>query len=542
MTSSSAARHILALHRRGLLRGSLGLAALAAVQPPPAPARAQAPGAGLGHRWPFTLGVASGDPWPDGVVIWTRLAPEPFAPLGGMPQAAAVEVLWEVAEDEGFARVARSGAALARPELGFAVHVEVGGLAPGRPYWYRFRAAGEASPVGRTRTAPAPGAAVPRLRFVNAGCQHFEHGHFTAWRHVAEEPELDLVVHYGDYIYEYRGARPGGPPGWGPAVRAHEGDETITLDDYRRRHAQYRMDPDLAAAHAAHPFLVSFDDHEVDNNWAGLVSEEDGGRRFPVAVPPEVFALRVQAALQAWYEHMPLRRSALPRGPAILAHRRIRWGRLAEIHVLDTRQHRDDQPCGDGIREPCAEVARPDAQMLGAAQERWLLDGLAASDATWQVLAQQVVVMPLVSPGGTVGLDSWGGYPAARARLLAGMAERRVANPVVLTGDLHHAMAGTLHAVPGDPGSPAVATEFVATSISSGGDGSEQTPRLAAALPLNPHIAFLNSRRGYCLHEATPGRMEVAFRAVSAVTRPGAPREDRGRLVVEAGRPGPQAA
>lgn len=534
----SRARHILELHRRGLLRGALGLAALAAMQPP---ARAQAPAAGPGlgfARYPFTLGVASGEPAPDGVVIWTRLAPEPLAPLGGMP-AAAVEVAWEVAEDPRFARVAQRGSALARPELGFAVHVEVAGLAPARPYWYRFRAGREASPVGRTRTAPAPDAAPARLRFVNAGCQHLEHGFFTAWRHVAEEEELDLVVHYGDYIYEYRGVLPG-QPSWGPVVRTHAGDEIHTLEDYRRRYAQYRLDPDLAAAHAAHPFAVSFDDHEVDNNWVGLVSEEDGGPRFPVAVPPDIFALRVQAAFQAWYEHMPLRRAALPRGPAILAHRRIGWGRLATLHVLDTRQHRDDQPCGDGVRLPCAAVANPAAQMLGARQERWLLDGVADSGATWQVLAQQVMLMRREFPAGTHSMDSWDGYPAARARLLQGLRDRGAANAVVLTGDVHAAWAGEVRLDPLDEASPVVATEFVATSISSGGDGTETLGNTSEVLRRNPHIRFFNNRRGYTLHEITPERMEVLFRALPYVTRAGAPREDRGRFVVEAGRPGLQ--
>lgn len=533
----SRARHILALERRGLLRGALGLSALAAIQP--AAAQAPAPGPGLGfRRWPFTLGVASGEPAPDGMVIWTRLAPEPLAPLGGMP-AVAMEVGWEVAEDPRFVRIVQRGTTLARPELGFSLHVEVVGLAPARPYWYRFRAGRETSPVGRTRTAPAPDAAPARLRLVNAGCQHLEHGFFTAWRHVAEEEEIDLVVHYGDYIYEYRGVQPG-QPSWGPAVRTHEGDEIHSLEDYRRRYAQYRLDPDLAAAHAAHPFLASFDDHEVDNNWAGPVSEEDGGARFPVTVPPEVFALRMQAAFQAWYEHMPLRRGALPRGPAITAHRRVTWGRLADIHVLDTRQYRDDQPCGDGVVRPCEAVARPDAQMLGPAQERWLLDGMASSGATWQVLAQQVVLMRREFPGGTLSMDKWDAYPAARTRLLGGIRDRMVTGAVVLSGDVHNAWAGDVRLDPMDERSPVVATEFVASSISSGGDGSEANANTPEILRRNPHLRFFNNRRGYCLHDATAERMEVTFRALPHVTRAGAPREDRGRFVVEAGKPGVQ--
>ncbi|MBK1659903.1 alkaline phosphatase D family protein [Paracraurococcus ruber] len=525
----STARHILALHRRGLLRGALGLAALAAAQP----VRAQP----VFGRYPFRLGVASGDPLPDGVVLWTRLAPDPLAPLGGMP-AAAVPVGWEVAEDDRFARIAARGTELARPELGFSVHAEVGGLQPGRPYWYRFRAGSEASPVGRTRTAPAPEAAPARLRFINAGCQHLEHGWFTAWRHAAQEEEIDFVFHYGDYIYEHRGRLPG-QPGWGPSpVRTHAGEEVHTLEDYRRRYAEYHMDADLMAAQAAHPFLPSFDDHEVDNNWAGGISEEDGGRRFPTLVPPEVFALRKQAAFQAWWENMPLRHAALPRGPAITAFRRLRFGRLAEVHVLDTRSFRDDQPCGDVNGPACETVARPDAQMLGAAQEGWLLDGMARSGATWQVLAQQVMVMRRELPGGAISMDKWDAYPAARARLLQGIRDRGLANAVVLAGDVHNAWAGSLRLDPLDERSPAVATEFVASSITSEGDGSETVASTAEVLRRNPHIAFFNNRRGYTLHDVTAGRMEVTFRAVPFVSRPDAAREDRGRFVVEAGRPG----
>lgn len=510
--------------RRKLLKGTLGLGALAAL-----PRGVRAAGDSL-----FTLGVASGDPWPDGFVLWTRLAPEPLAPLGGLPPDAAVEVAWEVAEDDRFARIVQRGTAMARAELGFSLHVEVAGLAPGRPYWYRFLAGGEASPTGRSRTAPAPEAAPARLRFVNAGCQRLEHGFFTAWRHVAEE-ELDFVLHYGDYIYEFAA-----PPGGGSLpARNPVGGTCRTLEDYRRRYAQYHADPDLAAAHAAHPFLVSFDDHEVENNWAGPHSIEDGrSPRHPVAVPAEAFLARRAAAFQAWYENMPVRRAQRPRGPDVLAHRRLRFGRLMELHILDTRQYRDDQPCGDINGPPCAEVDRPDAQMLGAAQESWLLDGLAASDASWQVLAQQVMLMRREFANGGISMDKWDAYPAARTRLLQGIRERRIANPVILSGDVHNAWAGEVRLDPLDERSPVVAAEFVGTSITSTGDGSEVLPSTAAVLARNPHIRFFNNRRGYCLHEATPARLETTFRAVSYVTRPGAPREDRGRFVVEAGRPG----
>ncbi|MEO3472881.1 alkaline phosphatase D family protein [Roseomonas sp. CAU 1739] len=526
----STTRHIIALSRRGLLRGAAGLAALAALAPAARPAQAQQ----AFRSYPFALGVASGDPAPDGFVIWTRLAPEPLTPDGGMVRAP-LPVNWEVAEDRTFARVAASGTAIARPELAHAVHVEVGGLAPGRPFFYRFRVGGEVSRVGRARTAPAAGATPARLRFATAGCQHYEHGFFTAWAHIAEEADLDFVFHYGDYIYEYRGRAPG-QPGWGSRVRQHIGEETISLADYRLRYAQYRSDLDLQAAHAAHPFLPSYDDHEVENNWAGIHSEKDGRGRYPIAVPPEVFALRKAAAFQAWYEHMPVRRTAIPRGPDITAYRRLDFGTLARVNVLDTRQFRDDQPCGDRNGPPCAEVSRPDAQMLGPTQEAWLLAGVTDSPARWNILAQQVPMMRRLLRGGGIAMDKWDAYPAARQRLLDGMVARRTPNPIVLSGDVHVALASTIRQRPEDADSAPVAVEFTATSATSEGDGAEMTPAGEETLRRNPDMALYHARRGYCVTEATAARMTTDYVALPFVTREGAPRQTVATLAVEAGR------
>nr|WP_314075629.1 alkaline phosphatase D family protein [uncultured Roseococcus sp.] len=517
----SATRQLLGLARRGLLRGAAGLAALAAWQPPQA--RSQTPG------YPFALGVASGDPWPDGVVIWTRLAPDPLAAGGGMG-LAPVEVGWEVAEDERLARPVQRGTFTATPELGHSVHVELRGLQPGRTYFYRFRALGQESRIGRTRTAPAPGAEAT-IRFLNAGCQNYEHGFFTAWRHAAAEEGIDFVFHYGDFIYEHRGRRPG-EGGWGPVVRTHHGGEAVSLEDYRARYAQYRLDPNLAAAQAAHPFVCTYDDHEVENNWVSLISQRDGGRRFPVTTPPEVFALRAAAAFRAWYENMPVRAAALPRGTDITAYRRLRFGRTLDLHVLDTRRFRDDQPCGDGTALPCEAVARPEAQVLGAVQEAWLRTGIAGSSARWQVLGQQIFVAPRLFPNGGRSMDSWDGYPAARERLLAMLAGRDAA---VLTGDVHRAWANDLQA---RPDGPPVAVEFVGTSITSEGDGSEAQPTAAAAMSINPHLKFHSNRRGYTRHVARADRLEATYRAVGHVQQPDAPREDRGHFVTLAGRPG----
>ncbi len=513
---ASVRRDLADLSRRGLLGGATGLAGLAALGLVFSSRLLAQPRLAAG---PFRLGVAAGDPHPDGFVIWTRLAPDPLAPDGGMPPQP-VEVAWEVAEDPGFRHIAAAGKAIARPEWAHSLHVEVEGLRPHRPHFYRFRLGGQASPTGQARTAPLPGADA-HLRLVTAGCQHYEHGFFTAWRHIARE-EVDLVFHYGDFIYEYA-ARPVGAVAAGRStVRSHAGGETFSLAEYRTRYAQYRLDPDLAAASAAHAFAVTFDDHEVANNWTGEV-----GGRGETGLD---FDLRKAAAFQAWYEHMPVRRSALPQGPRITAHRRLRFGRHVALHLLDTRGARDDQPCGDGTKPPCAEVARAEAQMLGAAQEAWLLAGAAAHPATWQVLAQQVPMFARVFPNGAMGMDKWDGYPAARARLLHGLHEGGARDVVVLSGDVHSAYAATV-AVEGQ----ALACEFTATSISSEGDGSDQRRGSAALLAANPHIAFHNNRRGYALQHFTGRHCFATFRALPFVSQPDAPVQDCGRFVVAAG-------
>lgn len=522
------------LSRRGLLRGASAASLLAALQP-----------ATSGRVWaqpvfgayPFSLGVASGDPWPDSVVIWTRLAPDPLNG-GGMPMRA-VEVAWEVAEDRGFRTLTARGTTLARPELGHSVHVEVPGLAPARPYFYRFRVGSELSPVGATRTAPARDAMPDRLRFANVGCQRWEQGLFTAFDHLAKE-ELDFVFHYGDYIYEYRNRNNASP-----MVRPVTGDEIYTVVDYRNRYALYKTDPALQAAHAAHPFLSSFDDHEVDNNWAGATSEEDGSSRFPVAVPPEYLALRKQMAFQAWYESMPVRKAQLPRGPFIPSWRRLQYGRLAQIDVLDTRQFRDDQPCGDVSGPACEAVRNPNAQMLGAEQERWLFEGLASTQARWNVMAQQVMVMArdlATAEDRVISMDKWDAVPAARDRLFRHLSERRVPGFVALTGDVHNAWAGDLKLDFGQASSAVLGTEFVATSISSGGDGFDQNAATERMFARNPHIRFYNNRRGYTVHELGAERMTVDFKAVDYVTRPGAPMVTKARFAVEQAKPGVVAA
>lgn len=514
-------------HRRRLLTAGLSLAAFGAL----------APTALLAHPTfrhdPFSLGVAAGDPAPDGFVIWTRLAPEPQTPDGGMAPVS-VPVRWQVAEDEAFRRIVRSGLATANPDLAHSVHVEVDGLRPQRTYWYRFIVAGaDASPVGRARTTPLANAPADQLRIAMVGCQDFQRGLYTAYGHMANEPDLDLVYHYGDYIYETG-------PAAGAAVRRHLSAEVYSLDDYRRRYAQYKADPDLQAAHRAVAFVVAFDDHEIDNNWAGAY-DQDGS-------PQAVFALRKAAALQAWYEHMPVRRAQRPGPTGVSMYRRLDYGSLARMHVLDTRSYRDDQLCeAPGLSaadlRACRGVDRPERSMLGARQEAWLDRGLDATTG-WNFIAQQVLFLPYDSrkdgettPGG--GNDSWMGYPFARDRLVKSIADRGLTNVVIGSGDVHQHFVGSVPRRAEDLTGPAIASEFLATSISSNGTGGPRYAGELHALDHNPHVQLLNNQRGYQLFTITPKLWAADIKVVDQVDRPGGALNVLAKFVVDPGRPGP---
>jgi alkaline phosphatase D len=530
------------MDRRALLKaggGALALTALDLVPVSRAFAQGVEPMSGGGvdvGAAPFTLGVASGDPLPRSVVLWTRLAADPFD--GGGTGTRGVPVGWEIAADEHFRRVVQRGTVLTGADLGHSVHVEVQGLRPARTYWYRFQAGGAISPVGRTRTAP-PGRSRPRsLSFAFASCQQWQRGYYTAYRHMAEQ-DLDLVIHLGDYIYEGTISEPGATNN----VRTEAAPEVarsepFDLASYRNRYALYKLDGDLQAAHAAFPFVVTWDDHEVENNYAGAISQVD-------AEPdqdPAVFLQRRAAAYQAWYEHMPVRSSLRPTGPDLLAHRRLRFGDLAEVSVLDTRQYRSDQACGGGVVPRCDEVDDPTRTITGPDQESWLLDGLAASRSRWKVLAQQVFVAPLDFAGGPeviINTDGWDGYPFSRDRLLGFIAEHDVRDVVVLTGDIHTSWVNDLKADFADPASATLATEFVGTSISSDGDGSDtDTAGIAGLVEQNPHIKFFSARRGFVQCELTRREWRTDFQEVPYVSTPGAPLVTRASFVVESGRAG----
>ncbi|MFC6080551.1 alkaline phosphatase D family protein [Sphaerisporangium aureirubrum] len=471
---------------------------------------------------PFTLGIASGDPAPDGFVLWTRLAPDPLAPdgHGGMP-ARDVAVEWRIAEDERFRRVVRSGEATARFGSAHTVHVEAEGLEPGREYFYRFRANGHLSKVGRTRTAPDT---VSPFTFAAVSCAQYEHGFYTAYRRMAEQ-EPDVVVHLGDYIYEYSSGVYTAAQG---NVRRHEGGKLQTLADYRVRHAQYKTDPDLQLAHQGSPWLVVFDDHEVENNWAA----GNPGTTAPA------FDARKAAGFQAYYENMPLRRSAVAKGTRIKLNRRVEWGPLATFHMLDTRQFRDDQPCGDGMRSGCDERLGQERVLLGSAQREWLEQGLRDSDAGWNLIAQQIIVGQRdyhLGPGRELSVDAWDGYPAERDRLLGALSASGAANPVVLTGDAHVGSASDLLLDFDDPDSPRVGVELVATSISSDGDGYHDPVRDATLRAENPHLKFVNERRGYITCAVTPDNLTAEFHTLAYISRQGAPAKTAATFTIPAG-------
>jgi alkaline phosphatase D len=517
------------MNRRGFLTLA-GAAGAAAFTPSPIARAARDARRLMGY--PFTLGVASGDPAPDGAVLWTRLAPAPLSGGGMPPQPVPVD--WEVDLDDRFRQPVRRGTATARPEAGHSVHVELEGLDPGREYFYRFRAAGELSPIGRTKTAPGADARLERMAFAFASCSQYEHGYFTAYGRLADE-ELDVVLHLGDYIYEHAPEVYRAPGG---NVRHHSGPEIATIEDYRNRHAQYKTDPDLQLAHARFPWVVTWDDHEIDNNWADEVPED--------GQPRGAFLRRRAVAFQAYYEHMPLRASARPRGIDLQLYRRLSYGDLATFNVMDTRQFRSDQACGDGRDAGCAQRLDPRRTITGEAQERWLLDGLEHSRARWNVLAQQVFFAQLdFQPGPgepLLSMDGWDGYVASRERILGGIVERGVDNPVVLTGDVHANWAADLKADFDDPSSRTLGSELVCTSITSGGDGAETTEAGQQALAENAHVRFFNNQRGYVRCHVDRARWQTDFRVVAYVKRPGAPVSTRQSFLIEAGRPGLQAA
>ena len=473
--------------------------------------------------YPFTLGVASGDPTSDSVILWTKIDPAALIGLG--VDNDAIDVDYEVATDSNFTTIIRTGNIVAPPQLGYSAHLELRGLSPQTVYFYRWRLGGEISPVGRTKTAPLASASVQSFRFAVASCQQYEQGFFTAYDHMSKE-DLDLIVHLGDYIYE---------SSWGDVlVRRHEGPEIVTLNDYRARYTTYKSDADLQSAHASAPWAITWDDHEVDNNYASDIAEDD-------QTPDQLLARRA-AAYQAFYEFTPIRLPVGRQGPDMPIYRRLRIGNLLEMSVLDTRQYRSDQACGDGRKRSCSAHMDSSRTLLGDAQKKWLFDSLASTDAVWNVLAQQIMMASLTSKdeqGETLWpMDIWDGYPFERDELLNHIHDRKTPNPIVLTGDIHSNWVADLKLNFEDARSKIVGTEFVGTSITSGGDGSDMTTYGETLLANNPHVKHYNGQRGYMVATVNDKNWQNDFRIVDKVTVRGAPIRTQASFVVEAGEAG----
>jgi len=471
---------------------------------------------------PFTLGVASGDPTPDGVVLWTRLAPDPLN--GGGMSRLPVLVRWQVAHDARMRRVVRHGVAVAWPSAAHSVHVEVDGLDSDRWYYYQFSAIGCESAIGRTRTMPRQHDRLRSFRFAFVSCQDWQNGFYSAYRNLACE-DLDLVVHLGDYIYE------GGVDLLAP--RQHDGREPTTLAAYRNRHALYKTDKNLQAAHAAFPWLAVPDDHEVENNYADATSENNDD--------PDTFLGRRASAYQAYYEHMPLRARSMPDGPDIRLYRGLAVGDLIRFSALDTRQYRSDQPCGDNLQLRCPAALDPAQTMTGPAQEQWLMRRLEHSTARWNVIAQQTMFAQfdfLAGPGQLFNMDQWDGYVAARERLTGFFSEASPSNPIIVSGDIHSSWVHDIKASFANPASATLATEFVGTSITSDFPASFIAPVLAA-LGDNPHTLFFDGQyHGYVRCAVTRHEWQADFRAVPAIDSDEAEAFTLASFVVLDGQPG----
>jgi alkaline phosphatase D len=491
--------------RRGFLT-STGASLVYAALAPYAVTRTSAQSAG---GYPFTLGVASGDPTPTGVVLWTRLAPKPLD-AGGMP-ASPVAVNWRIATDDRMQRIVQTGSAFATPELGHSVHLEVDGLEPGRWYWYQFSVGTDSSRIARTRTAP-PSGSQDALRFAFVSCQHNAQGFYHAHKHLAEE-SIDFALHLGDYIYEDAATGTIGRP----HLPTHE---LATIDDYRIRYAVYKSDPNLQAVHEAFPWVMTWDDHETENDYAGLLP---GNAANPADNMPD-FAARRARAYQVYYEHMPLRAAQIPRGPSLQLYRGLHFGELISMNVLDTRQyrsHRAPANCANEIRVSgyCSDALDPARTIEGQAQQAWLLERLGKSSAHWNLLANQVPFAPNDTNADplirTFQGEKWDGYPVDRQRLLDLIAARNLVNTVVITGDVH---ANFVRNVPPDHirlDATPIATEFVGTSISSGGDRTLTT--VFGGNANNPHLRFSDNHHGYVRCIVKPNLWQSDYRVVPSV-------------------------
>ncbi|MDH6465497.1 alkaline phosphatase D [Micromonospora sp. A200] len=512
------------LDRRTLLRmagASAGTAVLAG---------ATLAGAGAAHAAGdvFLHGVASGDPLPDGILLWTRITPTLDA-TPGSGVGPDVEVTWQVATDPDFVTVTAQGQLTTGTTRDHTVKVAVSGLAPATTYWYRFGYAGGWSPTGRTMTAPPTDAAIDRLRMGVVSCSNWEAGYFAAYRRLADRGDLNLVVHLGDYLYEYG---TGQFDAGGTVVRKVEpAHEALTLADYRIRHGLYKSDPDLVALHAALPWVITWDDHEVANDaWSG-------GAENHTPSTEGAWADRVAAARRAYQEWMPVRM-----GEDGAIYRRFRYGQLAELSMLDLRTYRSQQASGTAVDDPRRTVT-------GDAQMTWLKAGLAASTARWKLVGNPVMMarvdvgsLPawLLGPLGTLlgipqngavlNADQWDGYNADRNELVDHLRATGTRDVVFLTGDIHTSWANEVTTKSTGLSNPAAA-EFVVPSVTS--DNVNDFLKLPAGNPLsalgaglirstNPHVRWTElDGHGYGVLEVTPQHCRMDWYHLADRTRAG---------------------
>ncbi|MGW5272247.1 alkaline phosphatase D family protein [Streptomyces sp. NPDC004044] len=525
MTSRRLSSPLSAPSRRTLVKAAAATAVAA-------PVLGAAPSARAADGPAFLHGVASGDPLPDGILLWTRVTPTPDA-VPGSGRGADTAVRWEVAEDKEFARIVAQGSTVARAASDHTVKADVRGLAPATTYWFRFSAGdGGAvrSPAGRTRTAPAAGAATPGVRFGVVSCANWESGYFSPYRHLAARADLDAVLHLGDYIYEYAS---GSYPDAKYVVRPHEPrNEILTLADYRTRHAHYKTDADLQTLHATHPVIAIWDDHEFANDaWSGGAENHTPGTEG-------AWADRAAGAKQAYFEWMPVRTSTEG-----TVYRRLRFGNLADLHLLDLRTFRSQQSTvGNG------SVDDPDRTITGRAQLDWLKSGLAGSDATWKLVGTSVMISPvafgsvpahLLEPlagllglpkeGLAVNVDQWDGYTDDRKELITHLRDRSITNTVFLTGDIHMAWANDVPVKAATyPLSASAATEFVVTSVTSDNlddilHVAPQTVSVLAAAAVraaNRHVKWVDmDSHGYGVLDVTAERSQMDYYVVSDKTK-----------------------
>ena len=477
----------------------------------------------------FATGVASGDPLPDRVILWTRLVADPRAVGGGIP-SAPVEVAFDVAEDQDFTKLVASGIATATPELGHSVHVDVTGLLPDTHYHYRFRAGGQTSPVGRTQTFPAASQSPDQLKFVFASCQDIQWGRFPLWQHASEEADLNAVVFLGDYIYEMNFGDQS-PEQQGERVWANK--EAVTLDDYRVRYAQTNADTQLAAARAVAPWIVTFDDHEVANNYAGDVAQDDG------AQPTEAAKARRIAAYQAWYENTPIRISPGPTAAtdfgSLQVYRDFRYGKLASMFTIETRQEADPPACrtepglGADTGPLCDEAKDPARSILGMQQEKWLAGKLKSSSTEWNIIANPIMFTELnqgTAEAPVTERDTWSGYPASRARVIDAVQDSKVSNPVLVTGDWH---ASYVLDVKATPDGPTVMPELLGGSISTiiTADESHQD--------VNPQVRYWKGEHCYAVVTVTQAQLQCQFKYVDDIWDRNAPISQTDTFVVKNG-------